>query len=229
MPKVLIVDDYAIVRAGVIETLQQLPDTQFGEAATGSEAIIKIESSDWDIVLLDINLPDMTGVELTREIKLRKPLQKILALSSQSADKYALLMMRAGAHGYVSKDALGDELLRAVKTICTGERYINNVLAEILIEGEQLSKAPHLLLSQRESQIFHHICRGKKSVMLAKELNLSPKTISTYKTRILQKMNMKSPSDLVYYAIKEGLVQQDEMVGWHPAQSDDDCHEEPCS
>lgn len=225
MPKVLIVDDYAIVRAGIKETLQRITGIEFEEASTGAEALVKLETSNWDVLLLDINLPDMNGVELTREIKVRKPDQKILVLSAQSAEKYALLMIRAGAHGYVSKDVLGDELVKAVKMVCSGERYINNELALLLIDGEKFESAPHLLLSPRETEIFSHICRGRRSVWMAQELGLSPKTISTYKARILQKMNMKSPSDLIYYAIKEGLIQQDEIEYLNPEQLDDDCQE----
>jgi len=211
MPKVLIVDDYAIVRAGVRETLHQLLGAEFDEAATGAEAILKIERSDWDIVLLDINLPDMTGVELARAIRQTRPEQKILALSAQSAEKYALLMLRVGAHGYLSKDSLGADLVQAVKKVCAGERYVQADLARFLAEDTHLSTAPHHLLSPREYEIFSHVCRGKKTTVLARELHLSPKTISTYKTRILEKMNMQSSSDLVYYAIKEGLIVDDEF------------------
>jgi len=210
MIKILVVDDHAVVRAGVQFFLADIPDMQIaGEAATAQEAIRLIRSREWDIVLLDIAMPDKSGVEVLKQIKREKPDLPVLMLSMHPENRYAVQILRSGASGYVQKEALATELVNAIHTILRGHKYISPAVAELLTMDPSTADADkplHELLSAREYQIFYKLGQGEGVTKIADELCLSVKTVSTYRSRVLEKMNMSSNADIIYYAIKQNLI-----------------------
>jgi DNA-binding NarL/FixJ family response regulator len=209
MTKILVVDDHAVVRAGVQHFIDQVPDMEIGgEAATAEEAIRMIRAEHWDIVLLDIAMPDKSGVEVLKQIKREKPNLPVLILSMHPENRYAVQMLRSGAGGYVQKEALATELVHAIQTILRGHKYISYGVAELLTAEKEIdAETPlHETLSEREFEIFCKLSQGEGVTKIADALCLSVKTISTYRARILQKMNMTNNADLIYYAIKENLI-----------------------
>lgn len=209
MIKILVVDDHAVVRAGIHYFVSSIPDMQIGgEAATAEEAIRLIRAQKWDIVLLDIAMPDKSGLEVLRQIKREKPELPVLILSMHPENRYAVQMLRSGAAGYVQKEALATELVNAIHTVLRGHKYISYGVAELLTSDKESdgNKPLHETLSRREYEIFFKLSQGEGVTKIADSLCLSVKTVSTYRTRILQKMNMTSNADLIYYAIKEKLI-----------------------
>ena len=210
MTKILVVDDHAVVRAGIHYFLDDLPNMQIaGEAATAQEAMRLIRSQDWDIVLLDIAMPDKSGVDVLKQIKREKPHLPVLMLSMHPENRYAVQILRSGASGYVQKEALATELVNAIQTILKGHKYISPVVADLLtsdLNVQEGEKPLHETLSSREFQIFHKLGQGLGVSKIAEELCLSVKTVSTYRSRILEKMKMGSNADIIYYAIKQNLV-----------------------
>lgn len=209
MIKILVVDDHAVVRAGVQYFIAQVPDmTIEGEAATAKEAIRLVRAQDWDIVLLDINMPDKSGVEVLRQIKREKPDLPVLILSMHPESRYAVQILRSGASGYVQKEALAEELVNAIQTILRGHKYISHTVAELLTAevDPDAEKPLHETLSKREYEIFYKLCQGQGVTKIADELCLSVKTVSTYRARVLQKMNMENNAGIIYYAIKQNLI-----------------------
>ncbi|MNR88153.1 Response regulator UvrY [compost metagenome] len=209
MIKILVVDDHAVVRAGVQYFIAQVPDMKIeGEAATAQEAIRLVRAQDWDIVLLDINMPDKSGVEVLKQIKREKPDLPVLILSMHPESRYAVQILRSGASGYVQKEALADELVNAIQTILRGHKYISHTVAELLTtELDSSTEKPlHETLSKREYEIFYKLCQGHGVTKIADELCLSVKTVSTYRARVLQKMNMENNAGIIYYAIKQNLI-----------------------
>jgi DNA-binding NarL/FixJ family response regulator len=210
MIKILVVDDHAVVRAGVQFFLADMPDMKItGEAATAQEAIRLVRSTEWDIVLLDIAMPDKSGVEVLKQIKREKPDLPVLMLSMHPENRYAVQILRSGASGYVQKEALATELVNAIHTILRGHKYISPAVAELLTMDPAVAdvdKPLHELLSAREYQIFYKLGQGEGVTRIADELCLSVKTVSTYRSRVLEKMNMSSNADIIYYAIKQNLI-----------------------
>lgn len=209
MIKILVVDDHAVVRAGVQHFISAVPGMQIdGEAATAQEAIRMVRTQDWDIVLLDIAMPDKSGVEVLKQIKREKPNLPVLILSMHPENRYAVQILRAGASGYVQKEALADELVDAIQTIMRGHKYISHAVAELLtMELDSNAEKPlHESLSKREYEIFYKLSQGEGVTKIADELCLSVKTVSTYRARVLQKMNMVNNADIIYYAIKQNLI-----------------------
>lgn len=209
MLNILVVDDHAVVRAGVHYIIDSLPDMHIGgEAATAEEAIRLVRTQNWDVVLLDIAMPDKSGLEVLRQIKREKPSLPVLILSMHPENRYAVHMLRSGAAGYVQKEALAEELVNAINTVRSGRKYISYGVAELLTtqKENESNKALHETLSRREYEIFCKLSQGEGVTRIADTLCLSVKTVSTYRTRILQKMNMASNADLIYYAIKEKLI-----------------------
>lgn len=210
MINILVVDDHAVVRAGVQYFVADLPDMQIGgEAATAQEAIRLIRSQHWDIVLLDIAMPDKSGVEVLKQIKREKPQLPVLMLSMHPENRYAVQILRSGASGYVQKEALATELVNAIHTILRGHKYISPAVAELLTADPatlDMNKALHEILSAREYQIFYKLGQGEGVTKIADELCLSVKTVSTYRSRVLEKMNMSNNADIIYYAIKQNLI-----------------------
>ena len=210
MIRILIADDHAIVRAGLKQFIAREGDLQVaGEAASGAETIELVRNGEFDIVLLDIRMPDGSGIDTLRKLKTLCPDLPVLMLSGFAEEQYALNLLRAGAAGYVNKEAAPAELVKAIRTVMVGRKYVGPELAQILAAGVSgdSDKPLHAQLSQREFQIFCKLAAGESVSKIADELLISVKTVSTYRTRILQKMNLSSNADITYYAIKNGLIQ----------------------
>ncbi len=210
MIRILIVDDHAIVRAGVrylVDANNEI--TVVAQAGGGTEALKAIVENEIDVVLLDIGMPDQSGVEVLSQIKSFRPALPVLILSMHPANKYAVQLMRAGAAGYVQKEALATELVSAIKTVVQGKKYISYAVAELLTaDPSSETDAPlHTLLSARESEIFMRLSRGQTPTTITADLDLSVKTVSTYRTRVLEKMRLRSNADIIYYALKNKLIE----------------------
>lgn len=207
--RILVVDDHAVVRAGVHYFIDPLPDMEIAaEAATATEAIRLVRSQPFDIVLLDIGMPDKSGIEVLKQIKREQPALPVLILSMHPESRYAVQILRSGASGYVQKEALSTELVHAIQTILRGHKYISFAVAELLTSTVDASvdKPLHETLSSREFEIFGKLSQGEGVTKIADSLCLSVKTVSTYRARVLEKMNMSSNADLIYYAIKQNLI-----------------------
>jgi two-component system invasion response regulator UvrY len=210
MIRILIADDHAIVRAGLKQFIADQADMEVSaEASSGSEAIAAVRARDFDVVLLDISMPDKNGIDTLKTLKHVKPELPILMLSAYAEDQYAVNLLRAGAAGYLNTEAASTQLVGAIRTVVHGRKYVSPSLAQILADGVSgdADRPLHAELSQREFQIFCKLAAGAAVSKIADELNLSVKTVSTYRTRILEKMAMKSNADLTYYAIKNGLIE----------------------
>ncbi|MCP2519421.1 response regulator transcription factor [SCandidatus Aminicenantes bacterium Aminicenantia_JdfR_composite] len=209
MFKILIADDHAIVREGIKKILSEFSDIKVvNEAKTGKETIEKVRKEKLDLIILDISLPDRNGLDVLKQIKELKPNLPVLILSIHPEENYAIRTLKAGASGYLTKDKTPHELIKAVKKIFKGGKYITPSLAEKLAyELSRKNEKPlHENLSDREYQVLCMIASGKTIKKIAEELCLSEKTISTYRMRILEKMKMKNNAELIHYAIKHGLI-----------------------
>jgi DNA-binding NarL/FixJ family response regulator len=210
MTRVLLVDDHAVVRRGVRDILTEaLGKVSFGEAGKPSEALEKMEKETWDVVVLDISLPGRGGVDALRDMKRLRPAVPVLVLSMHAEEHYALRALRAGAAGYVNKEGAAEELAGAVRKVLMGGTHVSARLAETLAKGlrDDSSRPPHDRLSDRELEVMRGIAAGKTVKEIGAGLALSEKTISTYRTRLLEKMQMHSNAELVQYALREGLVE----------------------
>lgn len=209
--RVAVVDDHQLVRMGLKQIIESQPDFKWaGEAKNGREALDLLRGGPCDVLLLDLSLPDMSGLDVLRQIKAHHDSVATLVLSAYPEMQYGLNVLRAGASGFVSKTADDSELCRAIRAAVRGGRYVSPELAEVLVSGMQ-GGAPgeprHSVLSEREFQIFCKLAEGKSVSEIANKLFLSVKTISTYRTRIMEKMGMKTNADITYYAIKNNLLQ----------------------
>jgi len=207
---ILIADDHAIVRAGLRQFIADQPDMEVtGEAASGSEAVQLVRSAEFDVVLLDISMPDRNGIDTLKTLKQLRPTLPVLMLSGFAEDQYAVNLLRGGASGYLNKEAASTQLVGAIRTVVCGRKFVSPALAQILADGVtgDAERPLHAELSQREFQIFCKLAAGAAVSKIADELFLSVKTVSTYRTRVLEKMGMKSNADLTYYAIKNGLIE----------------------
>ncbi|HLB15609.1 MAG TPA: response regulator transcription factor [Burkholderiales bacterium] len=210
MIRILIADDHAIVRAGLkVFVAAEIDMEVAAEAGTGAETIELVRAGDFDVVLLDIAMPDRNGVDTLKTLKALRPELPVLILSGFAEQQYALNLLRAGASGYLNKEAAPAQLVGAIRTVVQGRKYVSPQLAEILADGVtgDAERPLHTRLSQREFQIFCKLAGGVAVSQIAGELFLSVKTVSTYRARILEKMGVASNADLTYYAIKNGLIQ----------------------
>jgi len=210
MIRILIADDHVIVRAGLKEFIADQTDMEVtAEAATGAEAIAAVRAYDFDVVLLDILMPDKNGIDTLKTLAHINPELPVLILSTYGEDQYAVNLLRAGAAGYVNKEAASAQLVAAIRTVVHGRKYVSPALEQILADSVSgdVPQPLHAELSQREFQVFCKLAGGESVSKIADELNLSVKTVSSYRTRILEKMAMKSNADIMYYAIKNGLIQ----------------------
>lgn len=208
--RVAVVDDHQLVRIGLKQIIEAQSDFAWvGEAKNGREALTLLRGTPCDVLLLDLSLPDMSGLDVLRQIKAHHDTVATLVLSAYPENQYGLNVLRAGASGFLSKNADDGELCRAIRAAMRGGRYVSPELAEMLVSG--LQGAPgeprHSVLSEREFQIFCKLAEGKSVSEIAAKLFLSVKTVSTYRTRILEKMAMKTNADITYYAIKNNLLQ----------------------
>jgi two-component system invasion response regulator UvrY len=209
MIEVLIADDHTIVRKGLIQILADTPDVSVKEeAGNAREVMKKIKAKSFDLVLLDISLPGRSGLDVLKQLKCLRPGLPVLVLSMHPEEQYAIRSIRAGASGYLTKDSAPEELLKAIRKIARGGKYITASLAEKLaaeLEGER-RELPHEILSDREYQVMCMIAAGRTVKEIADVLSLSVKTISTHRARILLKMGLKNNAQLTHYAIKHNLV-----------------------
>ena len=209
MLRILVADDHEVVRKGLVKVLSEtLQPVKIEEASNGQEALSKSSKTEYDLVVLDMKMPGKSGLDALKELKQHRPKLPVLILSMLPEEQFAVLAIRAGASGYLTKDAAGDELVLAIRKALKGERYISGSLAEILagdLDGDS-EKPPHEILSDREYQVMLMIASGKPVGAIAKELCLSVKTISSYRTNILLKTRMKNNAEITHYAIQNNLV-----------------------
>jgi two-component system invasion response regulator UvrY len=209
MIKVVVVDDHAVVREGLKRIISENPGMEVtGEAGDGIEAMKVIQGAPCDVVVLDITMPNKSGLDVLKQLHQESPQLPILVLSMHSEDQYAVRVLRAGASGYLTKESAPARLVQAIRKVVRGGRYVSRTLAEKLAFNlnSDSTKAPHEILSDREYQVLCMIALGKTVTMIAEELDLSVKTISTYRVRLLEKLGMKNNAELTRYAIKQSLV-----------------------
>lgn len=210
MIRVVIVDDHAIVRSGLRQFLSDHVDIRVtGEAADGREALELVRAGELDVMLMDLSMPDQSGVDALAAIKARRPDLPVLILSGFPETHYATTLLRQGASGYLNKGCDPDEIVKAIRTVAMGRRYITAQVAEMLADGAAgvSGRPPHENLSERELQVFLRLAKGETVGDMAKAMFLSVKTVSTYRTRVLEKIKLATNSDLTYYALKNGLIQ----------------------
>jgi DNA-binding NarL/FixJ family response regulator len=207
--KVLLADDHAIVRTGLREILESTSDIEVAaEAANGTEALSAVRGAEFDIAVLDLSMPGRSGIELIKLIKDERPKLRVLVLTMHSEEQYAVRALRAGASGYLTKESAADELVAAVRRIASGGAYISPETAQRLVldTSAPSPELPHTRLSNREYEVFRMIVAGKSVTDIGAALNLSVKTISTHKARILEKMGLSSQAELVRYAVEHRLL-----------------------
>ncbi|HEX8550787.1 MAG TPA: response regulator transcription factor [Abditibacteriaceae bacterium] len=207
--KFLIVDDHAVVRQGLKHILQEeWAGATFGEAPNVAAMLPIFRKEAWNVVLLDINMPGRSGLDVLRDLKTEKPNVPVLILSGHPEDQYAVRVLKAGASGYLPKETASDELIKAVRKVLDGGKYVSATLAEQIASGlgKESEKMPHESLSDREYQVMRLIAAGKTPTQIAAELMLSVKTISTFRTRVLAKMGRKTNADLIQYALQHNLL-----------------------
>jgi two-component system, NarL family, invasion response regulator UvrY len=210
MTKILVADDHKLVRESIIKSLSvHLPEVVFGEAENATTVMGQVKKENWDLLILDLNMPGRNGLDIIKDIKEYRPEIPIVVLSMYPEDQFALRVIKAGAVGYLTKNTSSSELLKAIKSILKGEQYITRSIARLLTEGlrHDSDKLPHETLSNREFQVLLLIASGKSISDIAMDLSLSVKTISVYRANILNKMNLKNNSEITYYAFKHGLVE----------------------
>jgi two-component system, NarL family, invasion response regulator UvrY len=207
--RILIADDHAVVRQGIKQILaDEFKKAVFGEARTAQEALTKIWKEKWDVVTLDITMPGRSGLEVLKELKKLRPKMPVLVLSMHPEDQFAVRVLKAGASGYMTKESAPEELVGAIKKVLVGGKHISTALAEIMATYLTVDdqKPAHEQLSNREFQVLRLIASGKTVSQIAKEISLSVRTVSTYRTRILEKMALKSNAELTHYAFQNQLV-----------------------
>lgn len=209
MIRILVADDHAVVRQGVKQILAEVNDMAVkDEAQNGSETMEKVLHNDYDVVLLDISMPGRSGLEILEDIKNQRPKLAVLILSMHPEEQYAVRALRAGASGYLTKASAPQELIGAIRKVAGGGKYVTSSLAEKLADEMEIDteKQPHERLSNREHQVMLMLASGKSVSDIADELCLSVKTISTYRTRIMDKMAMKKNAELTLYAVHNKLI-----------------------
>jgi two-component system, NarL family, invasion response regulator UvrY len=210
MIKVLIADDHAVVRQGLRQILTETPDMSVaGEASNGPEALERARDDEYDVMVLDITMPGRSGFDVLKELRTDKPKLPVLILSMHAEEQFAVRLLKAGASGYLNKESAPDELVKAIRKVVTGGRYVSPALAEKLafeIDSDS-DRLLHDSLSDREFQVMRMMASGKTVKEIATELSLSVKTISTYRARILDKMNLRTNAELIHYAIQNQLIE----------------------
>ena len=209
MIDILIADDHAIVREGLKQILAEIPDMRVaGEAADAQEALRKTRTEAWDVLILDITMPGGSGFDILQTLKQERPALPVLVLSMHAEDQFAIQVLKAGAAGYITKENAPDELVKAIRKVVAGRKYVSANLAELLAFSlDATTDQPrHALLSDREFQVLRLLATGKTVTQIAQELNLSAKTISTYRARILEKLELNTTAEIIHYAIQNQLV-----------------------
>ena len=211
MIRILVAEDHPVVRHGLRQMFETTPDLRIaGEATTSDEVIAIVKQHKWDVVLLDLGRPGAGGIEVLRTIKEHAPKLPVLVLSVHPEDELAVRLLRLGADGYVTKGAESDILIAAIRKVARGGRFVSEAVSEKLLEGvgrRGIASEPHERLSDREYQVLRLLAVGKTTTEIAGELSLSVKTVSTYRTRLLEKLNARSTADLIRYALAQKLVE----------------------
>jgi two-component system invasion response regulator UvrY len=210
--RILIADDHAVVRAGYRQFLEaDSAITEIGECDSGSATLDALRRQKWDLLLMDIHMPDRSGIDILRHVVSGYPDLRVLIMSGLPEEQYARNVLRAGARGYLPKDGSAEEFMKAIRLVLSGRRYVSAALAEQMageLSSDKAKDVPlHAQLSEREFQIFCKIAGGATVSAIAAELSLSVKTVSTYRTRVLEKMQFTSNADLTAYALRNGLIQ----------------------
>jgi two-component system, NarL family, invasion response regulator UvrY len=208
MMRFLIADDHAIVRKGLIQILrEEFASAQIIEVSNSNQVLEAVERQPWDVIMMDISMPGRNGIETLKQIRSNGIRTPILMLSMHPEDQYAVRVLKAGASGFLNKETATDELLVAIRKVLEGRKYITPYVAEKLASGEYDEKSLHDALSDREMQVLQLIATGKTVSEIASEISLSVNTISTYRTRILEKLNLGNNAELTRYAIDHNLTQ----------------------
>lgn len=208
--RILIADDHAIVRHGLRQILSELEDMVVtGEAKNGLQALQLVRQGEWDVVLLDVSMPDKNGIDTLKQLKKEYPKLPVLMLSMHPEEHYAIRALKAGASGYLTKQSAPEQLVTAIRQVASGKKYVSPSLAEELANAisDDSDKAPHEKLSDREYQTLCMIASGRTLSQIAAELKLSTKTVSVYRARLLEKMQLKNNAELTHYGLKNGLVE----------------------
>ncbi len=219
MIRILIADDHAIVRRGLKHIVSEQPDmTVAGEAENARQVLDLVRTDKWDVIVLDINMPGRSGLEVLKELRRAHPKLPVLVLSVHPEDQYGVRVLKAGAAGYLTKDSAPDELVQAIRKVHRGGKYVSASLAEVLaFELETETDRPrHKSLSDREYQVMTMIASGKTVGEIGEELSLSVKTISTYRARVLGKMKMRTNAELTHYAIQNQLLSETRVATDRP-------------
>jgi two-component system invasion response regulator UvrY len=209
MIRILIVDDHAILLRGLKEILErEFRDVSIGGAGTAEQALTQLDAENWDLVILDITMPGRSGVDVLRNLKALRPKLPVLVLSMHPEDQYGKRVLKAGASGYMNKESAPEELIKAVRKLLSGGRYVSPTLAETLAVdlGRDDGTPAHERLSDREFEVLRKMASGKSVGQIAQELHLSVPTVSTYRARILEKMGMSTNAELIRYAVSHHLV-----------------------
>jgi two-component system invasion response regulator UvrY len=209
MIRILIADDHAIVRKGLKLLLQEeYPSAVVEEAGDAEGLIKKVITGEWDVVICDMNMPGRSGLDALKQIKQISPKLPVLIMSMYPAEQYAIRVLKAGASGYLSKDSIHDELINAVQTVLRGKKFITPLIAEKLLEAfdTDSDRSLHELLSDREFDVFKLLASGKTISEIADQLSISATTVSTYRSRILEKMSMRTNAELTRYSLENNLL-----------------------
>jgi two-component system invasion response regulator UvrY len=210
MIKILIADDHPIVRQGLRQILSDISDMEIaGEAVNAQETLDQVRVGGWDVLVLDITMPDRSGFDILKELKNEQPHLPILVLSIHGEEQFAVRVLKAGASGYLTKENAPAELIKAIRKVVAGGKYISPSLAETLAFNLDVTsdRPQHEVLSNREFQVMQMMASGKTPTEIAAELSLSAKTVSTYRTRLLEKMNLTTNAEIIRYAIENGLIE----------------------
>jgi len=209
LTKVLIADDHAILRRGLIEILtHEIKDATCGEAENAEQVLALVQTQEWDVVILDVTMPGRSGIDILADIKHARPRLPVLVLSMHPEDQYGKRVLKAGASGYLNKDSAPEELIKAIRKVLAGGRYVSPALAEMLALdlGRESNQPLHETLSARELEVLTMLGSGKNISQIAEILHLGVTTISTYRARILEKMNLQTTAELMNYALRNNLV-----------------------
>lgn len=210
MLRILIADDHEIVRKGLREILARgLSDAYFGEARNAEEVLQAVRTQNWDVLILDLTMPGRSGLDVLSDLRVERPSLPVLVLSMQSEQQYGKRVLKAGAAGYLHKDSAPEELMHAIRKVLSGGRYVSLTLAEKLAVDLAAGshQFPHERLSDRELEVLRMITAGKQASQIAEELHLSVTTVSTYRARILDKMNMKTTAELMHYGLVNNILE----------------------